>query len=147
MHIIENGQYSLICCTDKKTRGILGRSLLRSQSKKKEGAPGISGKIPLYLLGCPIWLLYGQQAGIQHFPVGHPGKIFSGLFENLIMDLPGYEFDMDDLKELCHLRWGQENAYRETKYPLCLKALYSRNMNILCRKHGQGPYCIISVRK
>ena len=33
---------------------------------------------------------------------------------------------MDHLKELYHLRWSQETAYRDLKYPLCLKALHSQ---------------------
>ena len=53
-------------------------------------------------------------------------EISPGSFENLITNLPGHDFDMDDLKELYHLRWCQENAYRDIKYPLCLKALHSK---------------------
>ena len=53
-------------------------------------------------------------------------EISPGSFENLITNLPGHEFDMDDFKELYHLRWNQENAYRDIKYPLCLKALHSK---------------------
>ena len=33
---------------------------------------------------------------------------------------------MDHLKELYHLRWSQETAYRDLKYPLCLKAFHSK---------------------
>ncbi len=32
---------------------------------------------------------------------------------------------MDHLKELYHLRWSQETAYQDLKYPLCLKAFHS----------------------
>ncbi len=53
-------------------------------------------------------------------------EISPGSFENLITNLPGHEFDMDDFKELYHLRWDQENAYRDIKYPLCLKALHAK---------------------
>ncbi len=49
-------------------------------------------------------------------------EIAPGIYENLITNLPDIEFDMDDLKELYHLRWSQETAYRDLKYPLCLKA-------------------------
>lgn len=53
-------------------------------------------------------------------------EISPGSFENLITNLPDNEFDMDDFKELYHLRWSQENAYRDVKYSLCLKALHSK---------------------
>ena len=33
---------------------------------------------------------------------------------------------MDHLKELYHLRWSQKTAYRDLKYPLCLKAFHSQ---------------------
>ena len=39
--------------------------------------------------------------------------IAPGIYENLITNLPDIEFDMDDLKELYHLRWTQENVYRQ----------------------------------
>jgi len=30
------------------------------------------------------------------------------------------------IKQLYHLRWCQENAYRDIKYPLCLRELHSK---------------------
>ncbi len=52
--------------------------------------------------------------------------ISPGSFENLITNLPDHEFDMDGFKEPYHLRWGQENAYRDIKYPLCPKAPHAK---------------------
>ncbi len=72
-HVIENGQYFLIRCTDKKTEGIPGRSLegmdmrverilTRSQPKKKRAHPEpadsyrhICGKVPM------DWLTDGRR--------------------------------------------------------------------------------------
>lgn len=48
-----------------------------------------------------------------------------GVFVNLITNLSDYKFGLGDFKELYHLRWCQENAYRDIKYPLCLRALHS----------------------
>lgn len=53
-------------------------------------------------------------------------EIAPGIYENLITNLPDIDFDMDELKELYHLRWSQETAYRDLKYPLCLKAFHSK---------------------
>lgn len=49
-----------------------------------------------------------------------------GVFVNLITNLSDHEFGLGDFKELYHLRWCQENAYRDIKYPLCLRALHSK---------------------
>lgn len=56
------------------------------------------------------------------------------IYENLITNLPDIEFDMDDLKELYHLRWSQENAYRDLKYPLCLKAFHSKKYTYIVQE-------------
>ena len=44
------------------------------------------------------------------------------------------EFDMDDLKELYHLRWSKETAYRDLKYPLCLKAFHSKKYTYIVQE-------------
>lgn len=64
-------------------------------------------------------------------------EIAPGIYENLITNLPDIEFDMDDLKELYHLRLAQENAYRDLKYPLCLKAFHSKKIYI----YRSGSVC------
>ena len=61
-------------------------------------------------------------------------EIAPGIYENLITNLPDIEFDMDDLKELYHLRWSQENAYRDLKYPLCLKAFHSKKYTYIVQE-------------
>lgn len=61
-------------------------------------------------------------------------EIAPGIYENLITNLPDIEFDMDDLKEFYHLRWSQENAYRDLKYPLCLKAFHSKKYTYIVQE-------------
>lgn len=139
-HVIENGQYFLIRCTDKKTEGILGyslegmreidvhveRILSRSQSKKKREHPELAERYRHVCSDVPMDYLtdarceYGIALRVIRVETA-PGS-----FVNLITNLPDHEFDIDDLKELYHLRWDQENAYRDIKYPLCLKALHSK---------------------
>lgn len=57
-----------------------------------------------------------------------------GIFVNLITNLPDYEFYIDDFKELYHLRWSQENAYRDIEYPLCLRALHSKKYEYVVKE-------------
>lgn len=137
-HVIENGQYFLIRCTDKKTEGILGRSLegiketdihverilTCSQSKKKREHPELAEQYRHVCSDVPMDYLtdiqheYGISLRVIRV------ELSPGSFENLITNLPDREFDLDELKELYHLRWNEENAYRDIKYPLCLKALH-----------------------
>lgn len=139
-HVMENRQYFLIRCTDTKTEGILGRSLdgvealdmhverilSRSQSKKKRAHPEFPERYRHICRSVPMDYLtdvrreYNISLRVVRF------ELTPGSYENLITNLPDHEFDMDDFKELYHLRWNEENAYRDIKYPLCLKALHSK---------------------
>lgn len=139
-HVIENGQFFLIRCTDKKTEGILGfslegikemdfhadRILTRSQSKKKRAHPERAKDYRHVCSAVPMDYLTDDRPEYNISLRVVRVEISPGSFENLITNLPDHEFDTDDLKELYHLRWCQENAYRDIKYPLCLKALHSK---------------------
>ena len=61
-------------------------------------------------------------------------EIAEGCYENLITNLPDMEFDLDDFKELYHLRWNEETAYRDLKYPLCLKAFHSKQYDYIVQE-------------
>lgn len=139
-HVIENGQYFLIRCTDKKTEAVLGRSLdgvqaldthvgrilTRSQSKKKREHPELAESYRCVCSDVPMDFITDTR---REYSIALRAVRFEaapGSFVNLITNLPDHEFDMDDFKELYHLRWDEENAYRDIKYPLCLKALHSK---------------------
>lgn len=64
--------------------------------------------------------------------------IAPGSFENLVTNLPDREFDMDDFRELYHLRWDGENAYRDIKYPLCLRAPHSKKYKYVVQEIWAG---------
>ena len=49
----------------------------------------------------------------------------TGADEYIVTNLPQNEFDVDDIKELYHLRWGIETAYRDLKYSCSLVRLHS----------------------
>ena len=61
-------------------------------------------------------------------------EIAEGCYENLITNLPDIEFDLNDFKELYHLRWNEETAYRDLKYPLCLKAFHSKKYDYIVQE-------------
>ena len=52
-------------------------------------------------------------------------ELSKGRYENLITIHPDLDIDLDDFKDLYHLRWNEEIAFRDLKYPLCLKDIES----------------------
>lgn len=139
-HVIEKKQYFVIHCTDAKTSKLLGfplegtkeldyyvdRILTRSMSKKHRLHPERSGDYRHVCRDVPFDFLndkcheYNMKLRVVRV------EIAKDSFENLITNLPDVEFDMNTLKELYHMRWHQETAYRDLKYPLCLKAFHSK---------------------
>lgn len=139
-HVIENGQYFLIRCNDKRLKGILGQSvadlkemdcridriLTRTQSKKKRSRPDLSDQYRHICRAVPMDYLnesrneYSISLRVVRF------EINPGCFENIITNLPEHEFNFEDFKDLYHMRWRKENSFRDLKYPLCLKALHSK---------------------
>ena len=53
-------------------------------------------------------------------------KISDDTYESIITNLDESEFNIQDIKELYHLRWEIETSYRELKYHLDLNALHSK---------------------
>lgn len=147
-HVLENQQYFLIRSTDAKTSKLLGfpldgvreidfhadRILCRSRAKKKLKYPDrlddyryVCKEVPMDFIS-ETHTEYSLSLRIVRI------EIAPGIYENLITNLPDIEFDMDELKELYHLRWSQETAYRDLKYPLCLKAFHSKQYNYIVQE-------------
>lgn len=147
-HVVENGQFFLIRCNDRRLSGILGRPvddlkemdcrvdriLTRSQSQKLRSRPELSDQyryickaVPMDFLGddCPE---YDISLRIVRF------EIAPGSFENIVTNLPELEFDFEDFKDLYHMRWSQENSFRDIKYPLCLKAFHSKKYEYIVQE-------------
>ena len=147
-HVIENGQFFLIRCNDKRLKGILGRPiegleemdchvdriLTRTQSKRKYSRPQLTNQYRYTCKAVPMDYLdaerteYDISLRIVRF------EIAPGSFENIITNLPDIEFDFDDFKELYHMRWDEENSFRDLKYPLCLKALHSKKYEYIVQE-------------
>ncbi len=147
-HVIENGQFFVIRCNDKKLKGILGRSvdnlkemdcrveriLSRTQSKRKWSRPEMTEQYRYICRNVPMdWLddnqsEYDISLRIVRF------EISPGCFENIITNLSEQEFDFEDFKELYHLRWDEEKCFRDVKYPLCLKNFHSKKYEYIVQE-------------
>lgn len=53
-------------------------------------------------------------------------EISDSVYETLYTNLPREEFPVDVLKELYHLRWGIETAFKELKYNVGLASVHSK---------------------
>jgi len=147
-HIIENGQFFLIRCTDAKTEKLLGfplenvtaldchveRILSRSQSKKKRLHPELAEQYRYVCPDVPLDYLNKQQTEYKISLRVIRIEIADGSYENLITNLPDSDFDIDDFKDLYFLRWKEETAYRDLKYPLCLKAFHSKHYKYIVQE-------------
>ncbi len=52
----------------------------------------------------------------------------NGTYECLLTNLPAEEFSISDLKEVYHLRWGIETAFRHLKYTVNLLSFHSKKI-------------------
>ena len=58
-------------------------------------------------------------------------KISEDTYESIMTNLDEDEFSLEEIKELYHMRWGIETAYREIKYALDLNTLHSKKRNLI----------------
>jgi len=147
-HVIENGQFFLIRCNDKRLQGILGNSidglkeadchrnliLTRSQSKKKYSRPELAEQYRYTCKAVPMDYLNDEQEEYDISLRIVRFEIAQDSFENIITNLPDNEFDFEDFKDLYHMRWNEENSFRDLKYPLCLKALHSKKYEYIVQE-------------
>lgn len=52
-------------------------------------------------------------------------------YEILITNLNRYDFSVEDLKEIYHLRWGIETSFRELKYAIGLTSFHARKVDYI----------------
>jgi len=62
---------------------------------------------------------------IVRFPIGENS------YEVLVTNLDKSEFSIDDLKEMYHMRWGIETAFRELKYAIGLTSFHSKKVEYI----------------
>lgn len=151
-HVIENGQYFLIRANDVRTCGILGLAdmdgvreldvhadliLSRSQSKKKRLQPEKTENYRHICSSVAMDFLPALADGYSEYAISLRVVRFElseGSFENIITNLPDIEFDMSSFKELYHLRWKEENGFRDLKYALCLTAFHSKKYEYIVQE-------------
>ena len=147
-HVIENGNFFLIRCNDCRLQCILGHSienlqemdgwfdriLTRNQSSKKYSRPELSDNYRYVCPGVPFDYIsqdhpeYDIKLHIIRF------ELSPGCFENNITNLPDDEFDFEDFKYLYFLRWGEENCFRDLKYPLALNFFHSKKYQCIVQE-------------
>ena len=147
-HVIENNQFFLIRCNDKRLTGILGRTvdglremdvhvdriLTRSQAKKKRLRPELSENYRYTCMAVPMDYLDGEHSEYDISLRIVRFEIAPGSFENIITNLPDSEFDFEAFKDLYHMRWNEETAFRDLKYPLCLTAFHSKKYEYIVQE-------------
>lgn len=158
-HVIEKGQYFLIRCNDKRASGMMGYPvdtlpafdedisliLTRSKAVSKYSRPELFSSYRYIYQNAPMDYLNDQRTEYDLALRLLRIQLDDGFYENIATNLPEEEFKAEDFKALYHLRWQEENSFRDLKYSLCLKTFHSKNMIILCRKYGQELFYIISV--
>ena len=147
-HVIEKNQYFLIRCNDKRASGMLGYPvdmlpgfdenvhliLTRSKAAKKYSRPEMFSSYRYIFQNSPMDFLnadrteYDISFRLVRIPLGN------GEFENIATNLPQREFKADDFKMLYHLRWSEENSFRDLKYALCLKAFHSKKYEYIVQE-------------
>lgn len=68
---------------------------------------------------------YPLNFRIVRFPIGENS------YEVLVTNLDKSEFSIDDLKEMYHMRWGIETAFRELKYAIGLTSFHSKKVEYI----------------
>lgn len=58
----------------------------------------------------------------------------SGEYETIVTTLPRFVFSIEDIKELYHMRWGIETAFRDIKYAIGLINLHSKKEDLVMQE-------------
>ena len=61
-------------------------------------------------------------------------RLDTGEWETLVTSLPRTEFPLAALKDLYHLRWGIENAFRELKYDIGLNNFHAKREDFIIQE-------------
>ena len=147
-HVIEKKQFFLIRCNDKRASGMLGCPvdslssldenisliLTRSKAVNKYSRPEMFSSYRYVFQNAPMDFLDDVRTEYDiHFRLIRI-RLDNGTFENIATNLPSAEFKMEDFKTLYHLRWAEENSFRDLKYSLCLKAFHSKKYEYIVQE-------------
>ena len=147
-HVIEKGQYFLIRCNDKRASGMLGYSvdslpafdeninliLTRSKAVKNYSRPEMFSAYRYVYQNAPMDYLNDIATEYDIAFRLLRIQLDDGTYENIATNLPRDEFQAEDFKALYHLRWNEENSFRDLKYPLCLKSFHSKKYEYIVQE-------------
>lgn len=61
-------------------------------------------------------------------------QLNSGEYETIVTTLPRFIFSVQDIKDLYHMRWGIETAFRDIKYTIGLINLHSKKEDLVMQE-------------
>ncbi len=147
-HVIEKGQYFLIRCNDKRASGMMGYPvdtlpafdedisliLTRSKAVSKYSRPELFSSYRYIYQNAPMDYLNDQRTEYDLALRLLRIQLDDGFYENIATNLPEEEFKAEDFKALYHLRWQEENSFRDLKYSLCLKTFHSKKYDYIVQE-------------
>ena len=147
-HVIEKGQYFLIRCNDKRASGMMGYPvdtlpafdedisliLTRSKAVSKYSRPELFSSYRYIYQNAPMDYLNDQRTEYDLALRLLRVQLDDGSYENIATNLPEEEFKAEDFKALYHLRWQEENSFRDLKYSLCLKTFHSKKYDYIVQE-------------
>ena len=147
-HVIEKGQYFLIRCNDKRASGMMGYPvdtlpafdedisliLTRSKAVSKYSRPELFFSYRYIYQNAPMDYLNDQRTEYDLTLRLLRVQLDDGSYENIATNLPEEEFKAEDFKALYHLRWQEENSFRDLKYSLCLKTFHSKKYDYIVQE-------------
>lgn len=148
-HAIHNGQLFLIrvpesfaktMCTGKNREGwleeaycdeVITVNISRRNTKKNKQQPNFhyipsSGHYDFIPEGADG--TDSLRLRVVKFPIGED------TFEYIVTNLPQYSFSLSSIKELYHLRWSTETAFRHLKYAANMVHMHSRKREFLLQE-------------
>ena len=147
-HVIEKGQYFLIRCNDKRASGMMGYPvdtlpafdedisliLTRSKAVSKYSRPELFSSYRYIYQNAPMDYLNDQRTEYDLALRLLRIQLDDGSYENIATNLPEEEFKAEDFKALYHLRWQEENSFRDLKYSMCLKTFHSKKYDYIVQE-------------
>ena len=143
-HIERKGMYYLIRAQDRHQNGILSGLILpecdafdvdveicltRKQTKMVKARKDIYHILPkdttFDFLDLHFDKFYPLKLRVLRF------ELDNGEFECVITNLCRDEFPPDDIKQIYHMRWGIETAFRELKYSIGLSSFHSKKVEFV----------------
>ena len=143
-HVMERGMKYLIRVKNPESNGILGPLHLPTDTvfdmsvsyflTKKQTKYVLSNRSKFRYLSTKVRFDFCDPHHVLYYPMSFrvvSVRLPSGAYEYLLTNLDPAAFPPETLKELYHLRWGIETAFRAVKYVLSLNAFHSKKAEFI----------------